>query len=54
MDVTGVFFHLQTLHNSIVIPFSLGFSHPSEANTVHLSDGLKAQLDFNDSSSEMW
>lgn len=48
-------FHLQTLHgNSIVIPLSLGFRHASEADTAYLSDGLKAQLDFNDSSSEKW
>lgn len=49
------FFHLQTLHgNSIGMPFILGFRHLSEANIVYLSDGLKAQLDFNDSSSEKW
>lgn len=37
------FFHLQTLHgNNIVIPSSLGFGYPSEANAVYLSYGLKA------------
>lgn len=47
------FFHLQTLHNkTIVIPFTLRFRHPSEANTVNLSGALKAQWDFNDSWSE--
>jgi len=49
------FYHLQILHgNSIVLPFSLAFRHPSEANTVYLSDGLKARADFNDSSFEKW